>query len=541
MTAGGATGSEAEPDSRALRRRLASPMPDDRPWGWLGPLLVTAFGGFLRFSRLQVPRAISFDETYYAKDAWSILQHGVEWQYVKTQANPDLANQLIMAGHTTGLFAPCSGTACGEYVVQPEVGKLMIAVGEALFGLNPLGWRFSSAVFGTIAILLVCRIARRMTRSTLLGCVAGLLMSLDGLEFVLSRTGILDIFLMTFVLAAFGCLVIDRDASRDRLAGLMARVGAGAASGGGPLLGLRRWQLACGVLLGLAVGTKWIAAWYIIAFAGLFVAWEIGARRAAGLGSYVRGALREAVWLPLTFVAVPLAVYLASWSGWFATGTGWDRDFAQQRGVNIPVISPLYSLWEYHLQALGFGLGLNVPHPYQSQPWDWLLITRPVAFYAQCYTGPATSQVCPKGTVAWEQEVLALGTPAIWWGSMAALLFCLGWWLLHRDWRVGAVLLGVIAGWAPWFPLVTRTKFYYYALEFEPFLILSLVLCLGLVLGPTRASPVRRSVGAGLVGAYLLCVLLMFWYFYPILAAKTITYQDWWNHIWYRVSGHGWI
>ena len=64
-----------------LRARLAAPMPDDRPWGWLGPLLVTAFGAWLRFNRLQVPRALIFDETYYAKDAWSILQHGVEWNY----------------------------------------------------------------------------------------------------------------------------------------------------------------------------------------------------------------------------------------------------------------------------------------------------------------------------------------------------------------------------------------------------------------------------------------------------------------------------
>ena len=151
----------------------------------------------------------------------------------------------------------CSGTGCGEYVVQPELGKLIISVGEAMFGLDSYGWRFFSAVFGSLAILLVCRIARRMTRSTLLGCIAGLLMSLDGLEFVLSRTGILDIFLMTFVLAAFGCLVIDRDVSRDRLAGLLARGTGGAAGGaappGGPRLGLRRWQLACGVLLGTGV------------------------------------------------------------------------------------------------------------------------------------------------------------------------------------------------------------------------------------------------------------------------------------------------
>ena len=77
----------------ALRARLMSPMPDDRLWGWLGPLLVTAFAAFLRFYRLSVPHALIFDETYYAKDAGSILQHGVEWNLAKN------ANDLILAGH----------------------------------------------------------------------------------------------------------------------------------------------------------------------------------------------------------------------------------------------------------------------------------------------------------------------------------------------------------------------------------------------------------------------------------------------------------
>jgi dolichyl-phosphate-mannose--protein O-mannosyl transferase len=519
----------------ALRARLVVPMPDDRPWGWLGPLLVTAFGAILRFDRLRVPRALIFDETYYAKDAWSILNHGVELTLAGN------ANSIIQAGHTN-IFAPCSGTsACGEYVVQPEIGKLLIAVGEWLFGLNSFGWRFASAVFGSLAILLICRIARRMTRSTLLGCIAGLLMSLDGLEFVLSRTGILDIFLMFFVLAAFGCILIDRDAGRAQLADGVARRQGDQL---GPRFGIRRWRVAAGICLGLAVATKWNAAWYIIGFAALITAWDIGARRAAGLKSFVRGGLREARWLPVTFIAIPLGVYLASWSGWFATSTGYYRDYAQNHGVHTPVISALYSLWEYHLQAITFGVGLKTPHPYQSQPWDWLLVTRPVAFFYECYTGPVPgpSHYCPSGYkgAEWSQEVLALGTPAIWWGSMLALLFCLGWWLLHRDWRAGAVLLGVLAGWGPWFPLVTRTKFYYYALEFEPFLILAIVLCLGLILGPVTATSLRRATGALIVGAYVLCVLLMFWYFYSVLAGKVVPYQDWLDHMWYRI-GRGWI
>src|SRR5258705_3394843 len=248
----------------ALRARLAAPMPEDRLWGWLGPLLVTAFGAVLRFDRLRVPRALIFDETYYAKDAWSILNHGVELTLVNN------ANSIIQAGHTN-IFAPCNGTAAwGEVGVQPEVGKLLIAVGEWLIGLNSFGWRFASAVFGSLAILLICRIARRMTCSTLLGCVAGLLMSLDGLEFVLSRSGILDIFLMFFVLAAFGCILIDRDESRAQLAEGVARRQGGQL---GPRFGIRKWRVAAGICLGLAGGTKGKAAWDILGFAAVITPW----------------------------------------------------------------------------------------------------------------------------------------------------------------------------------------------------------------------------------------------------------------------------
>jgi dolichyl-phosphate-mannose-protein mannosyltransferase len=477
-----------------LRARLVSPLPDDRRWGWLGPLLVTAFGTYLRFNRLRVPRALIFDETYYAKDAWSILQHGVELNLVPN------ANTIIQAGHTN-IFAACNGTAaCGEYVVQPEMGKLLIAWGEAMFGLNSFGWRFASALFGSLAI-----------------------------------------FLMFFVLAAFGCVLVDRDVSRAALAEGVARRAGGHF---GPRLGIRRWRVAAGIFLGLAVATKWNAAWYIIGFGALITAWDIGARRTAGLRSFVRGGMRETRWLPVTFLAIPLVVYISTWSGWFATKTGYYRDYAATHGVHTPVISALYSLYEYHLQAVVFGLGLRTPHPYQSQPWDWLLVTRPVAFFYECYKAPLAgpSNYCPAhySGAEWSQEVLALGTPAIWWGSMLALLFCLGWWLLHRDWRAGAVLLGVLAGWGPWFPLITRTKFYYYALEFEPFLILSIVLCLGLILGPATASRRRRATGALIVGAYMLCVLLMFRYFYAVLAGQVIPYGSWLSHMWYRI-GRGWI
>jgi dolichyl-phosphate-mannose-protein mannosyltransferase len=516
----------------ALRDRLISPMPDDRLWGWIWPLIITAFAAFLRFDRLSVPNAIIFDETYYAKDAWSILQHGVEFNWAMYFPN---ANTQIPAGQTHFVFH-CTGTSCAEYVVQPPVGKLLIAVGEWLYGLTSFGWRTASAFFGTLAILVMCRVTRRLTRSTLLGCVAGLLLSLDGLEFVLSRTGILDIFLMFFVLASFGCLVVDRDVSRVRLAEAMVLE---PSDESGPQLGIRKWRVAAGILVGLAGGTKQDAVWYIFAFVALCIAWDMGARRTVGLRSYVRGALvRDGKWLPLTFGVIPLVTYIATWSGWFATSTGYDRDFAQLNGVNIPVISPLYSLFEYHKEMYQFMSTLSARHPYESQPWDWLVITRPVAFFWQSYTNAAGTHLAKSGTTGpWVQEVLAIGTPLIWWVSIPALLFCLGWWLTRRDWRAGAAVLCFLAGWATWLPFPGRTKFYYYALEFEPFIIICIVLCLGLIIGPAAAGVWRRRIGASVVGAFILVVLWMFWYFYPILAGQVIPYSEWLSKMWYS----GWI
>lgn len=513
-----------------LRARLTTPLPDDGVWGWVGPLLVTAFAAVCRFNRLAVPRALIFDETYYAKDAWSILAHGVEWCDKKN------ANSLIIAGHTN-IFSACSYGGHGELVVQPPVGKLFMAVGEWLFGLNSVGWRVAPALFGTLAIFLMCRVARRLTRSTLLGCLAGLLLALDGLEFTLSRTGILDIFLMFFILAAFGCLLVDRDNSRSRLAAATVLTRSDDA---GPELGIRGWRVAAGVMLGLACATKQYAAWYIIAFAGLAIAWDIGARRAAGLRAAVRGALvRDGKWLPLTLGVIPVLTYTATWTGWFLTHTGYYRNYAQAHGVHIPVVSALYSLFQYHAYMAQFGVGLNTRHPYESQPWGWIVISRPVAFYWNCYTSPTNGRVCPSGYKGpeWAQEVLAIGNPAIWWASIPALLFCLAWWLTRRDWRAGAAVLAVAAGWLTWLPFLSRTKFYYYALEFEPFLIICIVLCLGLIIGPATASRARRVIGTAVAGAYTLGVLALFWYFYPILAGKIIPYQDWLSRMWY----HGWI
>ena len=103
-------------------------------------------------------------------------------------------------------------------IVHPEVGKWLIALGEKAFGMDPFGWRIAAAVVGSLMVLVMCRFVRRVTGSTALGLVGGLLLSLDGLHLVLSRLALLDIFLAFFILCGVHCVVADRQWFRERLA-----------------------------------------------------------------------------------------------------------------------------------------------------------------------------------------------------------------------------------------------------------------------------------------------------------------------------------
>ena len=126
-----------------------------------------------------------------------------------------------------------------------------------------------------------------------------------------------------------------------------------------------------------------------------------------------------------------------------------------------------------------------------------MVLARPVSFsYSPPTFGHAGCQVA-----SCSQEVLAIGTPMIWWVSIATLVICAAWWLTQRDWRAGAVLVGFAAGWLPWFLFLSRTKFFFYAVVFDPFLVLSITLCLGLLIGPGPGRPAAPfGLGAAVTG-----------------------------------------
>ncbi len=502
------------------RGGLSAPLPPDRVLGWLGPLAVTLVAGLLRFWRLGDPHAFVFDETYYAKDAFSLLRFGTERAFV------DGANDRLLRGDLN-VFA-----GQPAFVAHPPVGKWVIALGEAGFGVDPFGWRFSVAVLGTLSVLMLARIARRLFRSTLLGCTAGLLLTFDGLHFVQSRTALLDPILMFFLLAAFGCLLLDRDSSRERLrVKTEAQAARFAAHGLGPGLGWRPWRLAAGVFLGLACGTKWSGIFFVTVFGLLTVAWDYGARKAAGVRRPALGAvLRDGPGALFSLVGIAVVVYVSSWAGWFAARDAWGRRWAPDEVASGGMPDSLRSLWHYHAEMWRFNRGLREFHPYASNPWSWPLLGRPVSFhYEGLKQGAADCAV-----ESCSRAVTALGTPAVWWVAFVAAAVTAVLWLGSRDWRAGAITAGLVAGYLPWFAFQGRTIYSFYGIAFLPWLVLAVTFCLGLLLGPPTASAVRRRRGAMICGAYLLLVVLNFFWLYPVLSAETVPYAEWAARMWLR-------
>lgn len=480
-------------------RRLARPALSTST-GWLVTGLVVAVAAVLRLYRLDEPAGILFDETYYANEAQALLEHGVEYD-----------------------------KGAPKYVVHPPLGKWAIALGIRVFGFNEFGWRIAAALAGIASVLIVVRTARRLFRSDLLAGAAGLLIALDGMHLVMSRTALLDIFLTLCVVAAFGCLVLDREQRRARwLAALRKGLDP---TRGRPPFAVPWWRLAAAVAIGCGLGVKWSAVFYLAAFLVLIYVWEVGTRRTAGVRRPWLDALAgEGGWL-VAVVAVAGAVYLASWTGWFLSDTGYFRHWQRDSlGVDdSSVAGALGNLWHYHAEALRFHTGLSTAHPYQSWPWQWLLLARPVLFYRSA-VGPCGAPTCTG-------EVLLLGTPVLWWAFLPALAALAWLGISRRDWRAGAIMLGALAGLLPWFRNAAdgRTMFYFYALPAEPFLVLAVVYVLGVIVGPlprTQHDHDRRLIGSVVAGGFVLLVALCFAYFYPIYVGTPLTYDQWLARHW---------
>lgn len=517
-----------------LLARLVGPVPGSARTGWLVTLLVTGIAAALRLLYLGRPGRLVFDETYYVKQGFSLLTLGYEGDWVE-DADGNQPNERFAAGD----FSKLSSEA--DYVVHPAVGKWMIAAGLRLLGPNdPVAWRISAAVIGTLSVLLLIRIARRLFASTALGATAGLLLAIDGNHLVMSRISILDIFLSFWALVAFGAVLLDREWYRRRLAAAAAAelAAAGAyADPWGPRVGFRPWLLVAGVALGLACGVKWSGIYFAAAFGIAVVAWTITARRAVGVRYWVgAGALRDGVPAFLLMIPVAALTYVLTWLPWWMSPNAYMRQWAAT--TNAVAEQPerpwmpdwLNSWWEYHLRMWDFHNNLTSEHTYQSHPAGWLIQWRPTSFaWRSVETADGAWQTCGSDRCA--GAILSVGNPVIWWGAALALLLVIWAAVRRHDWRAWAILAGYAGGYLPWFAYAHRTIFTFYAVAFVPYVVLALTYALGELIGPREVPLRERRPGIWAAAAVVVAAIAVSAFYWPIWTNQWVPYWFWQLHM----------
>ena len=349
----------------------------------------------------------------------------------------------------------------------------MIEAGIELFGYSPLGWRIASWLAGTLTVSLLFLLALRLLRSTAWATLAAALLALDPLHFVHSRIAMLDVFATCFMVAAMLFAVVDRDRGSQRL--------------------WRPWLAAAGLALGLAAASKW-SGWQLVpALVLLVVLWARPGRRPAA-------ALAAGLWL----VALPAVVYTASYAGRLDAGVaGWPRAFARLQ----------LHMWR-------FQDGLDGVNPYQSRPWEWLPMRRPVAYFFSEHGGVY-------------REVLAIGSPPIWWAGAAGLLVAAVAWARRRSMDGPEPMIVIVAAalYGSWFLLAANRGFVFitYMVPVVP------VLCLAAAYLAAAAWP--RLAGRAAVSLVAVAAVAWFAFYYPVLTARPLQTDAWNQRIVFRHCG----
>lgn len=205
--------------------------------------------------------------------------------------------------------------------LHPPLGKFIIAWSIALFGNTPFAWRLTPAIFGIALIALAGAVGWYLFRERVAVPLVVLLFAGETILIVHSRTGVMDIFLVFFVMATF-------------LVALWARE--------------QGHALLTAVLLGLAISVKWAA--FPVAIPAGYVLWRKGL-----LKPFV-----ASLW-------VSVAIYLA---------------LVYVERLIIVTSNPLQAwveVWSWHLQAAD-KIDAAIPHLWGSPWWSWPVMLRPIRY-----------------------------------------------------------------------------------------------------------------------------------------------------------------
>ena len=292
-------------------------------------IALVAFG--TRFWNIDGTADIVFDEVYYPKFAQDYLR----------------GNTLFDA--------------------HPPLAKYIIALGIQFLGYAPLGYRWMTAIAGSLLPLITYEFVWQLSDRRSWAWLTGWFITMDGLLLVESRFGLINIYILLFGMLSQLCMVLALRRSRQRWF----------------------WTIITGLMLGASISVKWTGLAYIIGLVAIAgYAW-----------SRYRQTLNAAQ-IIVGLIIVPITFYFVQW---------------------IPhlMINPERDIWELHRQILGFhqnlGVGKTEPiHPYCSPWWSWVLLIRPIAYFFETR---------PNSMV---EFVHAMGNPLLYWLSAIGLLICLG-------------------------------------------------------------------------------------------------------------------
>jgi dolichyl-phosphate-mannose-protein mannosyltransferase len=442
---------------------------------------------------LSPPDGQVFDEVYFPVDAYY-----------------DIKGMELCRPSSTQCLLPSTGQNMDYFDPEPPLGKLFIAAGDWGYGwyrahfegakgdyidlgFNTFGWRIAACIFGTLCIPMMYLFARRLWPNRLFAIGAAVLVCFDGMFFVQSRIGMIDIFPIFFILLAYFMYLVHIQSKTPR----------------GSLISL----LLLGIVLGVGIASKWIV---LAAFASIvFLLFMRAVRRALivrigssgnpiwewgrGDGPAFAGGVRWSTYLLvalIALVAVPLVIYVASWYPFFARGQ----------------FHSLADLIDYQRSSFEYHAHLNATHPYGSPWWSWPFLARPVLYYAE-YAGLGADKFTGQPLVAWMSN---LGNPWIWWTSIPCVLSLPYFIIRHKSFAATVILLGFITQYLPW-SQITRVIFMYHMFGGLIFMVLALAFVLAKI---AEAAP---QVGRRILVGHLAVSVAFFFYFYPLWTALPIS------------------
>jgi len=436
---------------------------------------------------LSPPNGQVFDEVYFPVDAYNDFK-GVEFcrpstvgcKYNYFDPEPPLAKLIIGAGEWSyGWYRATFEGAKGAYID---------------LGFNTFGWRIAACLFGTLCVPMMYLFARRLWSNRLFPIAAATLVCFDGMFFIQSRIGMIDIFPMFFILLAYFLYLVHIQ-SQTTNASLVSFV-------------------AMGTVLGIGIASKWIvlAAYMSIVFLMVmrFIRRHVDIRigpASKPIWSWGRGegpAIPGGVYWPSyllvalpALILIPLAIYIVSWYPFFARGQ----------------FHNLADLIDYQKASYIYHATLTATHPFGSPWWSWPLLARPVLYYAE-YSGLGTDAFTGQPLIS---RMADLGNPWIWWTSLPCMLSLPYFIVRHRSFPATVILLGFITQYLPW-SHISRVLFLYHMFGGLIFMVLAVAFVLCYVAGKLR--PPRREL---LVAAYLATAVLFFGYFYPVWTGLPIS------------------